>query len=288
MPGPVGLQIGPVDIFGLTVDAEDHFHVQLLFHRLGKLLAELHQSRGLLFVQQKNLPGGISQNDASLGPDGHIHQVLHLLQKHLALQGAGVPLPVPGGDHNAPSGNPDVDAHGKAPFGQCLRIIQAGAQNPVLQEPALDTLIQLAAFQDHSLPDEDLRHFFHDLAVFDDLDILAGNADDALNLPVHLNGQVDAPADIGKLPLQLRGDVVFAQVILNDSVGTGMKIAYPGVVIAGNDPTGFVHQVDILLDQLADFFHDLLGTALGDFHLGSSGITFPLHYILTLYYNYSR
>ena len=45
-----------------------------------------------------------------------------------------------------------------------------------------------------------------------------------------------------------------------------MKIAYPGVVIAGNDPTGFVHQVDILLDQLADFFHDLLGTALGDFH----------------------
>ncbi len=45
-----------------------------------------------------------------------------------------------------------------------------------------------------------------------------------------------------------------------------MKIAHPGVVVAGNDPAGFVHEVDILFDQLADFFHNLLGTALGDFH----------------------
>ncbi len=201
VPGAVGLQIGSVDILGLAVHAEDHVHPQLILHAGADILAQLHECLGLLLMQQQNLPGGVSQDNAALSPDGHIHQVLHLLQEHLTLQRAGVLLPVPGGGHYAPPGNPDVDAHGKAPLGQSLGVVQPGTQDPVLQKPALNTLIQLPSLQDHPLPDENFRHFLDDLAVLDDLGIFAGDADDPLNLPVHLNGQVDAPADVGQLLL---------------------------------------------------------------------------------------
>ena len=266
-----------MDILAGTVNAENHADPQPVPHIPGNFPAELLQGLGLLPSKQQNLPGRIAQNDAALGPDVVIHQMLHLFQHDLSLQGAGILLPVFGGGHDAAPGDVDVNAHGKAPLGKGLGIAHGAAQNPILQKTAQHTLVQLPVVQGHPLPDQNLRHFLDDLTVFDDLRIVAGDADDALDLAVHLNGQVDAPADIGHFPLQFRGNVEFLQAVLDDPVGAGVEIADPGRVVAGNDVSGFVHQIDVLLHQLADFFHNLLGAVLGYFHrLSQRPIVMPV------------
>ena len=260
-------------ILGLPINAEDHGNPKPGLHGPGDFQTDFLQRRGFLQPQKQDLPGGVAQDDAALLLNPGADQPLHLLQHQLALQGAGIFLPVSGGGHDAPPGAADVDAQGEAPFGEGLGVAQTAAQNPVLQEPAAHPLVQLTVIQHHPFPDQDFRHFLDDLTVFDYLGIVAGDADDPLHLAVHFNGQIDAPADIGKLRLQLRCDVVFRQMILNDAIGAGVKVPDPGGVIAGDDVTGFVHQIDVLPDQLADFFHNLLGAAFGYFHILPPGLS---------------
>ena len=155
-----------------------------------------------------------------------------------------------------------------------MRVAQPGAQDPILQEPASSPLIHLAIIKLHPLPNQNLRHFFHNLAVLDYLGIVAGDADDPLNLSVHLNGQVDSPPHIGQLRLQLRRDVILRQPVLNDPVRPGVERPDPGRVIAGDDVSRIVHQIDILSDQLANLLHNLLGTVAGYPHFHPSGVSF--------------
>ena len=139
----------------------------------------------------------------------------------------------------------------------------------------MHTQVQLPVVQLGPFPDEDLRHFLDDLAVFDDGVVVAGDSDDSLELPIHHNGQIDAPAHIGQLVFQLRCNVKFRKVLGDDAVGPLVEFADPGRVVAGDDVPGLVHQIDILPDQLADLFHDLLGAFLRDPHGQSASLYLP-------------
>ena len=275
VPGPVGLQIGLVEVFRRAVDAEDHLHIQLLTDLPAEGPAQGDHFLRALLAHQQDLPGGIAQQDAALLADTGIQRLVDLLQDHLAVQGVRVFFPVPGGGNNAAPGTANIDAQGEAALGKRPGVVQPGAQNPVLQKAAAHTQVQLPVVQLGPFPDEDLRHFLDDLAVFDDGVVVAGDADDSLELPIHHNGQIDAPAHIGQLVFQLRCDVKFRKVLGDDAVGPLVEFADPGRVVAGDDVPGLVHQIDILPDQLADLFHDLLGAFLRDPHGQSASLYLP-------------